>query len=107
MNITLRDALSQAVNELYKMGGEMPLMLRVDLLRYQVVKTREFYLSTLVRLVRSVYQGYIGGEFIDIMVNLVQGQINQAYGQAWIDEGDGSTMPEYLTGAATAFILQQ
>lgn len=103
----LKVALENAVKEVHKLGGELPLGLRVALLRHEVIKTYEFYYNTLVRLVRSVYQGYIGGEFIDIMANLVQGQINQAYGQAWIDEGNGSTMPEYLTNAANAFILEQ
>lgn len=101
----LKQALSNAVSQLH--GGELPIKTWADLIRLGVVKTYEFYLNTLIRLVRSVYQGYLGGEFIDIMANLVQGQINQAYGQAWIDEGDGGTMPEYLLDAATAFILQQ
>lgn len=101
----LKTALNNAVTHLR--GVELPIKTWVDLIRLGAVKTTEFYLNTLIRLVRSVYQGYLGGEFIDIMANLVQGQINQAYGQAWIDEGDGGTMPEYLLNAAQAFILQQ
>lgn len=73
----------------------------------EILKTYGFYLATLQRLVRSVYRGNLGGEFIDIMANLVQGQINQAYTQAWKDEGTGADMPEYLIEAANAFILLQ
>ena len=37
-------------------------------------KTYDYYLSTLERLVRSVYRGDITGDFIDIMANLIIGR---------------------------------
>ena len=54
-------------------------------------KTYDYYLQQLTRLITSVYNGNLGGEFIDIMANLIQGQIYQAVNQAWLDSGmDGS-----------------
>jgi hypothetical protein len=70
-------------------------------------KTYEFFLGTVQRLVRDVYGGFLGGEFIDIMANLIQGQINQAYQTAWNEEGAGGVLPEYLETAAQNDILYQ
>lgn len=70
-------------------------------------KTYEFFLSTLRSMVRKVYDGVMGGDFVDVMASLIQGQVNQAYRQAWKDEGDGGKLPEYLEQAAEAQILGQ
>jgi hypothetical protein len=50
-------------------------------------KTAEFMQRTIESLVRGVYGGFVGGEFIDIMANLIQGQLTQAYNRALADEG--------------------
>jgi hypothetical protein len=71
------------------------------------VKTYDFYLSTLERLIRSVYVGLLDGEFIDIMANLVQGQITQAYEQSWVDDGNFLPMPSFMQTAANNAILGQ
>ncbi len=70
-------------------------------------KTYDFFLETLTRLIRSVYTGLLNGEFIDIMASLLQGQIMQAYEQAWIDDGNYPPMPQSLVDSANAFILNQ
>ncbi len=70
-------------------------------------KTVDFFLNAVERLVQSVYDGIIGGEFIDIMSSLIQGQINQAYEQAWMDDGGELPMPLYLQQAAETDILRQ
>lgn len=70
-------------------------------------KSAEYFLATIQRLVKDVYFGNMGGEFIDIMASLIQGQINQAYLKAWQEEGDGTAFPDYLASAAEADILHQ
>lgn len=70
-------------------------------------KSYDFFLTTLGRMVTNVYMGNLGGEFIDIMANLVQGQISRAYLQAWTDEGFDPPMPAYLETAANSAIVSQ
>lgn len=70
-------------------------------------KTVDFFLSTLERLVRSVYNGDLGGEFIDILASLIYGQLDQAYRQAWNDEGDDGEYPEYLADSFEEMYLNQ
>lgn len=70
-------------------------------------KTYDYFLSTLERLIRSVYSGLLGGEFIDITANLIQGQIFQAYEQAWLDDGNLLPLPSFLEQAATQEVLKQ
>ena len=50
-------------------------------------KTVAFYLRTMQGLIRSLYNGDIGGEFIDIMANLISGQLRQAYVNGAADAG--------------------
>jgi hypothetical protein len=71
------------------------------------VKTYGYFLSTLERLIQSVYDGNLGGEFIEVVQNLILGQISQAYEQAWQDDGDGLPVPEYLRDASQAMVLEQ
>jgi len=70
-------------------------------------KSQDFYLTTLERLVTSVYKGNIGGDFIDVMSSLIQGQLTDAYKQAWKDEGNEGDLPDYLEQAAEEAILGQ
>ena len=70
-------------------------------------KTYDYFLSTLERLIRSVYSGLLGGEFIDITANLIQGQIFQAYEQAWLDDGNLLPLPAFLQAAAEQAVLSQ
>lgn len=48
-------------------------------------KSYDYFLQQLERLVRSVYDGNLGGEFMDILANLISGQLTDAY-QTAIDE---------------------
>ncbi len=70
-------------------------------------KSYDFFLTTLGRMVTNVYMGNLGGEFIDIMANLIQGQITRAYESAWVDEGFDPPMPDYLTASANRMIVSQ
>lgn len=70
-------------------------------------KTYEYFLARVEGLVRGVYGGYIGGDFVDILANLIRGQIADAYGQAWQDEGYDPPLPDYLNASMEAFITAQ
>lgn len=70
-------------------------------------KTYDYYLQQLERLVTSVYNGNLGGDFIDVMANLISGQLTQAFEQAWTDEGDGGNFPDYLASPLEDMILNQ
>lgn len=56
-------------------------------------KTVEYYARVLKGLIRSVYNNMLGGEFIDIMANLIQGQLTQAF-QAALDEAGAEWFDE-------------
>jgi len=49
------------------------------------VKTYEYYRRTIINLVESLWEGFIGGEFVDIMYNLIHGQLSDAYEKALMD----------------------
>ena len=71
------------------------------------VKTVEYYLAQMKGLIRAVYNNILGGEFIDIMANLISGQLRQAYELAWMEAGTGGAMPDYLEQSLQQMILGQ
>ncbi len=84
------------------------LSARAAMLAPTEYKTYEYFLSTLESLVESVYNGYLGDEFIRIMGNLVGGQLLKAYEQAWEDSGMTTwPLPEFLQEALDAFLVTQ
>lgn len=71
-------------------------------------KTVEYMLARIEGLVRGVYANNVGGDFIDIMANLISGQFSQAYQQAFEDAGyTDFVLPDYLTASLEAMILNQ
>lgn len=70
-------------------------------------KTYDYFLQQLEGLIEGVYDGNLGGEFIDIMANLISGQLTQAFEQAWADEEGDGDLPDYLTGPLEEMILGQ
>jgi hypothetical protein len=70
-------------------------------------KSAEYFLSQVNRLVSSLYNGYIGGNFIDLMANLISGQLYDAYYQAFQDEEGGKNLPDYLDAAWQSDVLNQ
>ena len=72
-----------------------------------VYKTYDYFLSELTRMVKNVYNGFSGGDFIDSMASLVNGQLTQAYNNAWIDEGYALPLPDYLAASLEAMVLGQ
>lgn len=80
---------------------------RRDLAEPTEYKTYEFFLSAITGLVEGVYQGFIGGVFIDTLANLISGQLTDAYQRAWADDGNFSELPDYLQNDLEAMILNQ
>ena len=70
-------------------------------------KTYDYMLKQIERLVKGVYSGNIGGQFIDTMANLISGQLTQAYEQAWTDEEGEGDIPDYLSSSLETAILGQ
>ena len=70
-------------------------------------KTLEYFRKQIQRLVTSLYNNRIGGQFIDIMANLISGQLLDAYEAAWKDEGFTGKIPDYLQTAHTEDVLAQ
>lgn len=71
-------------------------------------KTYDYMLRAIEGLVNGVYSGFVGGDFIDTMANLISGQLTQAYQQAFEDAGfTEHYMPDYLNAALEAEILNQ
>ena len=74
----------------------------------QDYKTAEYMQSAIEGLVNSLYSGFIGGEFIDTMENLISGQLTRAYRQAYTDEGyTDFNLPDYLQSSLTDAIAYQ
>lgn len=71
-------------------------------------KTTEYMQAAIEGLVKGVYDGNVGGEFIDVMANIISGQLTQAFQQAFEDEGyTDYNMPDYLNSALESMILSQ
>lgn len=71
-------------------------------------KTYDYFLQQLNGLISGVYNNNLGGDFIDIMANLISGQLTQAYQQAYEDAGYTSFfLPEYLQTSLTNIIAGQ
>lgn len=102
--------LNQIIKQVVKMFPEVTPLLSNRarwMLGIPDIKTYDYFLSELSRMIRNVYTGNMGGDFIDIMANLISGQLTQAYNQAWKDEGGEGALPDYLAGSLEAAILNQ
>lgn len=80
----------------------------IDLEIYGEYKTYDYMLAQVRGLVSGVYNNNLGGEFIDIMANVISGQLTQAYQQALEDEGfTDFSLPDYLQESLDAMVLNQ
>jgi hypothetical protein len=52
-----------------------------------MLKSYDYYYRSLTHNVTMLYNGQIGGDFIDIMQNLIHGQLSDAYESALADNG--------------------
>ena len=80
---------------------------RFKLLQPEAYKSYEYFLTNAERLVRSLYAGIIGGEFLDTFANLISGQIRDAFEKAWADSGYDGGLPPYLEEAYQEFVSNQ
>jgi hypothetical protein len=70
-------------------------------------KTYDYMLRVMQGLIRGVYNGQVGGDFVDAVASLIRGQINQAFQQAYEDMGYTFMMPDYLQSGAASMIATQ
>jgi len=71
------------------------------------LKSYDYFLSNIEGLVRGLYSGNVGGEFIDTFANLISGQLLDAYEKAWFDEGFTEALPDYLQESYQAAVSNQ
>lgn len=104
----LYNFIREAVVQVPQVKAHLSLRARFMFSEPEEYKTFDYMLRAIEGLVRGVYTGTIGGQFIDTMANLISGQLLQAYRQAYEDEGfTESFMPEYLMQAYQADVLSQ
>lgn len=103
MDTTMKDVRGPYADMAHWHLGEDGEGLTIDF----AYKTYDYFLRQLEGLVRGVYENNLGGSFIDVMANLISGQLTQAYEQAWQTEGDESEFPDYLTASLEDMILNQ
>ena len=71
-------------------------------------KTYDYMLRVIEGLVRGVYNGQVGGDFVDAIAALIRGQITQAFQQAYEDEGyTGFFPPDFLQAGIESMIITQ
>jgi hypothetical protein len=100
-------ALTETIAFCIKNHIAFPDDLLRDLHSIGALKTYDYYLRVLSRLVETLYSGAIGGEFVGIMENLVLGQISNAYETAWIDSGFELPPDNYIRDASQSRVLDQ
>lgn len=75
---------------------------------YDEAKTVDFYLRQLLGLIRAVYNGDMRREFLDIMANLIQGQLTQAWMLALQEDNcTGGQMTDAMRIQLEGFILSE
>lgn len=107
MNSVLLDRLREAVSIVPAVRVYLSNRARFALCIREPYKTFEFMLAQIRRLVTSLYNNQVGGEFIDIMANIISGQLYDAYSKAWFDYGETGALPEYLESAYQDDVLTQ
>jgi hypothetical protein len=100
----IREAVKLVPEVLPLLSDKTLFMLRMEKGEY---KTQEYFVQQIRRLVSSLYNKQIGGEFIDLMANLISGQLYDAYTRAWNDEEYSGGFPDYLYNAWQDDVLKQ
>lgn len=70
-------------------------------------KSYDYFIARIEGLVRGVYSGNVGGEFVDILASLIRGQVADAYSQAWMDEGYFPPLPDSVNASMEMFVTTQ
>jgi hypothetical protein len=100
------DMLKQAQSIVKALGIESRLSANTRLVLSEY-KTADYMEKQIVGLVRGVYSGDVGGDFIDIMANLISGQLTAAFATAYTDEGYDGALPDFLDAALTQMVVDQ
>ena len=100
------DMLKQAQAIVKALGIESRLSANTRLILSEY-KTADYMEKQIVGLVRGVYSGAVGGDFIDIMANLISGQLTAAFATAYTDEGYDGALPDFLDAALTQMVVDQ
>jgi len=108
MKLLLYKFLHSAVEQVPQVKAHLSNKARFVLAEPTEYKTYDYMLQQIEGLVNSVYSGVIGGQFIDIMANLISGQLLQAYRQAMEDEGlTDAFLPDYLDASYQNMVINQ
>lgn len=107
MNNKLMDLLRQVVGQIPQVKQFLTNDARFLANAPTAYKTESYMLAQIEGLVRSVYGGWLGGDFIDILANVISGQLYDAYQSAWIDEGGTGELPDYLAAAYQNAVVGQ
>jgi hypothetical protein len=81
--------------------------LSADALEMLEVKTYDYMLSNITRMVQQVYTGNMGGEFVDILGALIRGQMRDAYRTAYAEQGFSDALPDWLQASLEEQIVKQ
>jgi hypothetical protein len=103
----LTGAIYQAYKRMPELDGYLSARTIHLLASVDEFKSFDYFQRHINGLVRGVYSGNIGGEFIDVFANLISGQITDAYNRAWIGDGNKLPLPAYLDGALQEFVANQ
>jgi hypothetical protein len=60
------------------------------------LKTYDYMVNNIARMVSNVYTNNMGGEFVDIMGALIRGQMRDAYRKAYAEAGFSDALPDWL-----------
>jgi hypothetical protein len=100
-----------AIREAYKRMPELDGYLSARTIRIlsnvDEFKTEAYFQRHINGLVRGVYSGNIGGEFVDVFANLISGQLTDAYEKAWQADGNELPLPDYLNASLQELVSNQ
>lgn len=103
----MKDLLRQAIETAVKRYPAVLPHLSADVFEALGLKTYDYMLANISRMVSNVYTGNMGGEFVDIMGALIRGQIRQAYTTAYAEAGFSDALPDWLQADMEAMQTEQ
>jgi hypothetical protein len=101
----MKDLLRQAIETVVKRYPAVLLHLSPEVL--EVLKTYDYMLDNITRMVRNVYNGFMGGDFVDILGELIRGQMRDAYTRAYAEAGFSDALPDWLQSDLEAMQTEQ
>lgn len=92
----MKDLIIRAIETTIKRYPAVLPHLTKDVFEVLGLKTYDYMLANISRMVSNVYTGNMGGEFVDIMGALIRGQMRDAYRTAYADAGFADALPDWL-----------